>query len=303
MTTDDQGQYSLTRSLAERLSNAGRWGHDDERGTLNFITAAHVLRAVGLVRSGRVVSVSHDIGFDVTPQNPFPGQHRMMFRPAHAMIASDSVTIECHGLSMTHVDALSHMALDDQTYNNRSFSEIWKRDGLSFGSILPIADGIVTRGVLLDIAASRGCNWLERGDGVSVSDLEAAATLAGVEVCEGDALVVRVGLEAREAAMGIGSPDLRTGLLSECIEWLHDRSIAVFGGDCIERFPSDDPTCPTPLHAVALRAMGLVLIDNIAVEELSAVCHEESRYEFMFVAAPLRIPRGTGSPVNPLCLF
>ncbi len=288
--------------LARRLSNAGRWGPDDERGTLNHITPDSVVRASRLVQTGRIVSASHDVSFGVTPRNPRPGLHQMLYREDRASLA-DSVTLQCHGYAMTHIDALCHVTLDGRTYNDRKFDDVVSRDGLSFGSVLPLAAGIATRGVLLDIPRTRQESWLDRNATVIVSDLEAAEAASGVSVARGDALVVRVGLDAREAVTGPMVNDERTGLGTDCIEWLHDREVALFGGDCVERLPSDDPAWAHPLHSVGIARMGLVLVDNIAVEALAEACAEEERWEFLFVVAPLRLPRATGSAVNPLCIF
>jgi len=226
----------------------------------------------------------------------------MLFRENRSS-ACDAVMFEPHGYEITHIDGLAHVGLDGRSYNDRPFDEIVTRDGLTFGSVLPLADGIVTRGVLLDIPRSQGRDWLERGAEVSAADLERAETWAGVTVGRGDALVVRTGLDAREEATGLTSPDVRTGLGRDCIEWFYRREVAVFGGDCIEKLPSGDATYSHPLHSVGIARMGLVLVDHIAVEALSAVCVEEHRWEFFFAVAPLRIPKATGSPVNPLCIF
>jgi kynurenine formamidase len=298
MGTDSNG----LPEMALRLSNAGRWGPDDERGTLNHITAQTIVNASRLVQSGRVVSAAHDVNFSVTPSNPRPGLFQMLFREDRAS-AADSVTIPCHGYAMTHIDALCHVTLDGLTYNNRKAEEVVTRDGLTFGSVLPLADGIVTRGVLLDIPRARGERWLDREATVTVADLEAAEAAGGVTVGEGDALVVRIGLGAREAVTGQFPNNERTGLENACIPWMFERKVALFGGDCVERLPSDDPEWIHPLHSVGLARMGLVLVDNIAVEKLSEACQEEQRWEFFFTVAPLRIPKATGSAVNPLCIF
>ncbi|HZO97293.1 MAG TPA: cyclase family protein [Gaiellaceae bacterium] len=288
--------------LGKRLSNAGRWGLDDERGTLNFITQAKTLDSAQLIRSGRVVAAGHPFIMESTPAKPRAGYHRMLFRE-NGTSACDAVMIECHGYEITHVDALAHVSMDGTTYNERPFSEVITRDGLTFCSVMPLADGIATRGVLLDIPRSRDRPWLELGEEVTAADLELAENWAGVKVSRGDALIVRTGLEARERETGPLPPTVRTGLGPDCIEWLYRREVATFGGDCIEKLPSGDPKYSHPLHSVGIARMGLVLIDHIAVEELADVCVEEGRWEFFFMVAPLRIPKATGSPVNPLCIF
>jgi kynurenine formamidase len=219
------------------------------------------------------------------------------------MSAVDAVMIEPHGYEITHIDALGHVGMDGRSYNDRVFDDIVTRDGLMFGSVLPFGDGIVTRGVLLDIARSQDRRYLERGEEVTPADLERAEAWAGVRVGTGDALVVRIGLEPRERETGSMSYEIRTGLGIDCIPWLAEREVAMFGGDCFDKLPSGDPTYTHPLHSVGIARMGLVLLDHIAVEELGEACVAEGRWEFFFGVAPLRIPKATGSPVNPLCLF
>lgn len=295
------GAASVTE-LGSRLSNAGRWGPDDERGTLNFITPELTIRAAGLIRSGRIVPTGHVFRMEATVHKPRPGYQRMLYREDRES-AVDVVMMEPHGYEITHLDALAHVAMDGVAYNGRSFSEIVTRDGLSFGSVLPLASGIVTRGVLLDIPRAQGRAWLERGEEVTAADLDRAETWAGITVERGDALVVRVGLEARERATGEMPNDVRTGLGIDCLPWLHRREVALFGGDCVEQLPSGDAQYAHPLHSVGLARMGLVLVDHIAVETLAEACIDEKRWEFFFGVAPLRIPRATGSVVNPLCIF
>jgi kynurenine formamidase len=296
------GETQSLPDLGRRLSNAGRWGRDDERGTLNFITDQETLRAASLIRSGRVVAVGHPFNMEPTPAKPRAGYHRMLFRE-NGTSACDAVMIECHGYEITHVDALAHVSMDGTTYNDHPFPEVITRDGLNRLSVMPLADGIATRGVLLDVARSQDREWLERGEEVTPADLERAEEWAGLTVGRGDALIVRTGLEARERETGPLPPDVRAGLGVDCIEWLHRRQVATFGGDCFDRLPSGVPGYSHPLHSVGIARMGLVLVDHIAVEELGEVCADERRWEFFFVVAALRIPRATGSPVNPLCIF
>jgi kynurenine formamidase len=288
--------------LGARLSNAGRWGPDDERGTLNFVTDAETLKAAELIRKGRVVAVAQPFVMEATPAKPRPGYHRMLFRE-NGTSACDAVMMECHGYEITHIDALAHVSMEGTTYNGRPFSEVITRDGLTFCSVLPLADGIATRGVLLDIPRSQDRHWLDRGEEITAADLERTEEWAGVRLGRGDALLVRCGLDAREAETGRMDATVRTGLGIDCIEWLHDREVAVFGGDCFDQLPSGDPDFSHPLHSVGIARMGLVLIDHMAVEELADVCVAEQRWEFFFSVGALRIPRATGSPVNPLCIF
>jgi kynurenine formamidase len=145
--------------------------------------------------------------------------------------------------------------------------------------------------------------WLNPGEPVWPEDLDAAERLAGVKVMSGDAVFVRVGLSKREAAEGPEDPSRRAGLTAECLPWLHEREVAVYSGDCIEMLPQPYERLASPLHQIGLVAMGLSILDVPELEELAETCRSLSRYEFMVTYAPLRVLGGTGSAVNPICLF
>jgi kynurenine formamidase len=291
-------------ALFERCSNRGRWGPDDQLGTLNFVTPEKRRAAARLVRTGRAVSLARRLRRARSRNNPHPIAHRMLegLQP-DAVGSSDAVEIAPHGYAVTHLDALGHAFFSGSAWGGRRVADIVSNDGLAFADIVPQRLGVFTRGVLLDVARARGVSWLEAGDGVSLADLEAAEALAGVRVESGDAILVRVGLSPREQAQGEEDPSHRAGLLPECIPWLFEREVAVYGGDCIEQLPSGYPALPAPLHQVGLVAMGLVLLDNPELEELTGAVAEEGRAEFLLTCAPLPIPGATGSPVNPLAVF
>ena len=174
---------------------------------------------------------------------------------------------------------------------------------MTFASVHALREGIFTRGVLLDVAKARGVDYLRPDEGVYPEDLEAAEKMADVMVESGDAIFVRVGLGAREAVEGEENPSSRAGLMAECLPWIHEREVAVYSGDCIERMPSVYPLVPMPLHMIGLVAMGLVMLDNPDVECLAEAARTASRSEFLVTCAPLRIPGGTGSAVNPIAVF
>jgi kynurenine formamidase len=290
--------------LFDRLSNRGRWGTDDELGTLNFITPEKRISASHLVKRGLVVSLGHDLSTVPTSKNSTPILHRMLFLQHDGATACvDEISIAPHGVAITHADAIGHLFFEGGLYNGRRAADNLSPSGLAFGSVFAMREGIVTRGVLLDIAKARGDRWLEPTELVEREDLEAAERAGGVNVARGDVVVVRVGLEAREAVQGPEDPTRRAGLAADCLPWLYEREVAAFGGDCTEVIPSGYPRVPYPLHQVGFVSMGLVLIDNLAVERLAATTEEAATREFLFLCAPLRIPRGTGSPVNPLAVF
>ncbi len=294
--------------VLDQCSNTGRWGQDDELGTLNFITNEKRVAAARLVVTGDVVSLALDLDTSQSQNNHHPVVHQMLLcddldKTGHPLAAFDSVTITPHGMTMTHLDALSHANFEGRLYNGRRVPEEVRAAGLSFGSIYAMREGIVTRGVLLDVAATRGVPWLSPDEGIWPEDLEAAENLAGVRVESGDAIFVRVGLRAREAVEGPEDLSRRAGLTAECIPWLHERQVAIYSGDCFEFIPSPYPRMVVPLHVAGLCYMGMPLLDNPAVEQLARKAHELGRFEFLFSCAPVRLPRGTGAAVNPLAIF
>jgi kynurenine formamidase len=290
-------------ALFTECSNRGRWGDDDELGTLNYITPAKRVQAAGLVRTGRFVSLGRDIDTVQSAVNPQPAIHQMLFYNRHALTCVDSIALGIHGNATTHLDALGHIFWGERLYNGRNQAEVVTPGGLLYANIMAQKEGIFTRGVLLDVAAARGVPWLTPDQSVTPVDLEAAEQASGLDIEPGDAVVVHVGLEARERVEGAEDPRVRAGLDAAAVRWLHQRRVAVFTGDCFERIPQPYRRVPLPLHQVGLVAMGLVLLDNPTLSELVRVCASLGRAEFLLTAAPLRIPNGTGSPVNPIAGF
>ena len=291
------------RHLFRELCNRGRWGDDDQLGTLNYISAAKVAAAATLATNGRVVSIAHDIDTTPSKKNRRPAVFRMLDMGAQAMSSADEVTIAPHSITVTHVDALSHCFFRKQVYNGRAVADVITSDGALFGSVYAQRNGIVTRGVLLDVAASRSVDYLKPADTVTPQDLDVAERYSGCVVEPGDAVFVRVGLGAREAVEGLEDGSERAGLDLDCLRWLHSKQVSVYGGDCFDKIPSSYAGISHPFHAMALVAMGLIMIDNVATEPLADACREFARSAFMLVVAPLRIRNGTGSAVNPLCIF
>lgn len=291
-------------ALLDECSNAGRWGAEDEIGTLNLITPEKRLEAAALVRSGLVISIAHDLSAVQSPANPDPLVHRMhLVAYSTPGACLDSVLITTHGFSVTHMDALGHVNFRGRMYNDREAGDAITPQGLARCSVLAMKDGVFTRGVVLDVARARGVDWLELDDEVGSGDLDTAAEQAGVTIAPGDAIFVRVGLRAREAALGADDPMRRPGLAPDAIRWIHAHDIALYSGDCVERMPSGYETIPLPLHQIGLPAMGLAMLDNADMERLAATARDQGRAEFLFVCAPLPIPGGTGSAVNPLAVF
>lgn len=308
------------RRLFDDVDNASRWGPDDELGTLNYITPAKRIEAARLVRTGETVSLALPLAGRDAPLV----EHRMLSghrgRPPGGVPASagDFVGLDIHQPGLTHLDCVSHVASPDgRVYNRRRFEDVIGPDGVAFGSVYAQRHGIVSRGVLLDVAAALGVDWLEPTYGIRTADLDAAERYGGIGVGRGDVLVLRAGNETRTAAQG--RHRLSAGLAPECLRWLHQREVALYAGDAPEWITSagarvfgadsgefTDPfetAFPLPLHQIGLAAMGLVLLDHCRVDELAQNCARLGRHEFLFMVAPLPLVGVTGSPVNPIAVF
>jgi kynurenine formamidase len=291
------------------LSNWGRWGPDDELGTLNLITPAKRAQAGRLVREGISVTCSRLIVPEMAPDvTSIPPLHYMIRTGEHAPSSgpggsSDFIGLSFHGLTITHLDSLCHQFWDGKMYNGKPASLVGVEQKATAGHIDNAQNGVVTRGVLLDIAQVKGKDWLEAGEAVFTEDLEAAEEAQGVHVEEGDALLLRLGWYKRRQEVGPPASG-RPGLHAETLPWLHRRGVSIIAADASQDMePSGYSKLGLPIHRVGIVAMGLWLIDAANFEELVKVCRELGRWEFMFTVAPLRFYRATGSPVNPLAIF
>jgi kynurenine formamidase len=296
----------------DALSNWGRWGDDDRLGTMNYITPSKRAAAARLVRDGVTVSCAWDI--DTVPRVDHvagPAQRFMLGTgeapPAPGVRgggAMEFIGLVYHGYTVTHLDGLSHIFWDGRMYNGRPASRVTAWGGALDLPISDLATGVVTRGVLLDVA---GDTWLEPGTGVFPEDLEAAEARQGVSVAEGDVVLLRTGYGrmVRERGHYNVRTEGRAGWHPACLPWLHERGVAAIAGDtaCGNMPHPDYPSIHDPVHAIGIVAMGLWLIDNCDLEALHTACSERGRWEFLFMLSPLRVVGGTGSPANPLAIF
>lgn len=291
-------------ALFDEVNNAGRWGADDELGTLNYITPEKRIAAAALVREGRAMSIGRNLDTVQSPNNPQPVRHSMCYQSHYPIGAVDAVVIDMHGFSITHLDAVAHVYRDQDIYNGRKAADVTLPTGLSFADILAQRDGMFTRGVLLNIAAIRGTEWMEPDDGVYYADLVAAEKRQGIKVESGDCIFVYTGLQKREAAEGPENLGQRVGIMPDALRWMHEREISVYSGDCVDAFPNPySIRYVIYFHAISLAAMGLILLDIPALEPLLDVCEELDRSDFLLTMAPLRLKGGTGCPVNPIAVF
>jgi kynurenine formamidase len=296
---------SAAAELFRSCSNWGRWGEDDEIGTLNYVTRQVTLAALAEVRSGRVVPLARTLQTQWTASGGPGSVHlHMLYAGADPITCGELISIPVHGMDRTHSDALGHEFWAGHAYGGRNRDDIASRLGLTAADSLAQAGGVVTRGVLLDVCAARGVPWIPPGDGITAADLEAAEARTGARLRAGDAVIVHAGSDRRRAAgIADGSDGSREGLTPDCLPLLHDRQVALFAGDCIEQLPSTVPDLPYPLHQVGIASMGLFLVDSVRADRLAQACGEEGRSTFLFTVAPLPIAGGTGSPVNPLCVL
>lgn len=286
----------------ETLSNWGRWGEEDEAGTLNFITAESRTAAIAEVRRGLVVSCAMEI-------RPQPGSqvlHHMLETGgdpgAHSSL--DFMGIAAHGESITHVDALCHIFARRKMYNGFSADQVSSK-GANHNGISNAVGRMVGRGVLLDIPASKGLERLRPGTPIHPDDLEAAEAFGNVKVRSGDMLYVRTGRHVESPGRGEGdSAHALAGLHASCLPWLHSREVAVLGSDAISDVrPSGFRKMFLPVHVVAITAMGMTLIDNCHLEQLSRTTREFAQWSFLNVVSPLNFPGATGSAATPVALF
>ena len=240
------------QALFDAVSNWGRWGPDDERGALNHLTAAETRQTAGLIRSGRVVSLSRDFPTVPGPENPFPAHHHMVIAgddpciPGMGLeVSTDYIGIAFHGMASSHLDALCHVFQGGRMYNGFPATDV-KSTGARRNTVMTLKDGLVH------------------------DDSDVAGLEPGVA------------------------------------RWLHERKVAVLGGDGVhDPIPParQNIDWPMPIHMIGLVAMGLHLLDNLNLERVAEACADEQRHAFLLTLAPLRISGGTGSPLNPIAVF
>ncbi len=297
-------------ALFASVCNWGRWGADDERGALNELTPERVLAATKLVQSGQTVSLSQPLNTELGIDNPKPAEHRMTMLgdvdigSGSMRFAKDYIGVDYHNESHSHIDALCHVALNGALYNGRSTDSLTP-DGATADAIGVLANGLVGRGVLLDVPRLRGVSWLQPGEHVFPADLEGCERDQGVVVSAGDILLVRVGHARRLSEQGAWDmANAKAGLHPSCARFLADRGVAVLGSDGNnDTAPSTTEGIDYPIHALALNAMGVHLLDYLQFEDLLPVCERKRRWEFLLLASPLRISGGTGSPLNPIAIL
>ncbi|MGW7454326.1 cyclase family protein [Streptomyces sp. NPDC054787] len=311
MSTDPPQAPQVSReefdALFASVRTWGRWPAAD-RGAWNRVTPDHVRRAAALVRDGTVVPLGLPWNTRPGPDNTKPALHYMSdlgdVEPSEPATHKDFLAVDYHGKAVSHLDALSHVAYRGQLYDGHPAREVIGAGGARFGSVAALGP-LVTKGVLLDLPAVLGTDWLEPGHAVRARDVIDAERALGVGIDDGCAVLVRSGRFRRRRERGPWDVDAASaGLHVDALPLLAARGISLLGadGDSDVR-PSPVEGLHSPVHALAVTAMGVPLLDNLDLEALSAACAQAGRYEFMIVVTPLNVPGGTGSPVNPVALL
>lgn len=298
-------RHRMTAADVERwmteLSNWGRWGEEDELGAVNLITPAKRREAAQLVREGVSVSLARNAEMTGAVDNPYPFSQEMKMTPP---FASDVFSVRYHGFAHTHIDALCHLMHGGKLYNRFPETEVTEVGANKLG-ILELKNGIFTRGILMDIPRLRKVPYLDPATAIYPDDLEAWEKQAGVRVASGDAVFIRTGRWARRDEMGpwdVGKSS--AGLHASCVKWLRQRDVALVGSDAAsDVLPSQIEGADQPVHQLLLVAMGVPIFDNCDLEALGSEAEKQSRWEFLLTAAPLPVPGGTGSPLNPIATF
>lgn len=299
--------------IARRVNNWGRWGADDELGTLNLVTDEVVRTAAATVRTGRRIPLALPLHRDGLQTGLIPGRtnplHTMiqinyeMFGPDAVATSDDTVTMALQ--AATHWDALTHVSHSGTIYNGRPADTITPHDRARFSGIDKVPH-VVSRGVLLDVARAKGLDRLPPDHAVTPEDLAEAADFGGVTVTAGDVLLVRTGqlrllLDGDKHGYGFPSP----GLSVRTPEWFHAHDVAAVATDTLsfEIIPPEIENLWLAVHALDLVDMGMIQGQNWNLETLSTACAQESRYAFLLSAMPEPFLGATGTPVSPVAVL
>jgi kynurenine formamidase len=302
------------QELAQKVSNWGRWGDDDERGTLNLIDSAARLRGVAAANSGDALSLAINVDRNAPQEGGAPGR----FHPVHSMLSVNTTYTgndddACFNDDMlvlplsaaTHIDSLAHVTYSGKMYNGFPASMVRTPGGATKCGADKIGP-IVSRGVLLDLPALKGVERLEPGYAITDTDLDAAVEHARVTLEPGDVVLVRTGhMQHLHAGDQVTYNHDTPGQGLSTVEWVwrHDLG-AVFNDTYVfEVWPPEDWTCMMPVHMIQIRDMGLIQGQIFDLETLAVRCAEADRYEFLFSASPEPITGGCSAPVNPVAVL
>jgi kynurenine formamidase len=287
-------------ALFQQVKNWGRWGPDDQLGSANLVTPAKRRQAAALVKTGETVSLAHDVLTEKADDNASPFEHTML--RGNNM---DRYAVSYHGYAHSHIDALCHILYKEQTYNGYARADVNTDKGCTKLGIQNLKNGIVTRGVLIDIPRLRHVPYLEPGTPVYVEDLEAWEKKSGVKIASGDAILLRTGRWARRDKLGPWNVGQNAaGLHASVAPWIKARGVAFVGSDAAEDVvPSMVEGLTLPVHTLMITALGINLLDNQDLEALGDTAARLNRWEFMLTINPVPVIGGTGFPLNAIAMF
>ena len=286
--------------LFQQVKNWGRWGADDQLGSVNLITAAKRKQALSLAKTGQTVSLVHNPITDKAEDNSNPFEHTML-----QGFNMDRYAVSYHGYAHSHMDALCHILYKDQTYNGYARAVVNTEKGCTKLGIDNLKQGLITRAVLLDIPRLKNVPFLEPGTAVYQEDVEAWEKMAGVKIQAGDVILLRTGRWARRDKVGpwnVGRS--AAGFHASIIPFIKERGVAIVGSDAAsEVTPSMVDGVALPVHTLLITALGANILDNQDLEALAEVCAKLKRWEFMITINPIPVTGGTGSPMNTIATF
>jgi kynurenine formamidase len=286
--------------LFNEVKNWGRWGKDDNLGSANLVTPEKRRQAIALAKTGTSVSLAHNALTESAPDNQSPFEHTM-----NKGFTTDTVKVSFHGYAHSHIDALCHILYKGQTFNGYPTAEVNTEKGCTKLSIDNLKNGIVTRGVLLDIPRLKGVPYLEPGTAIYQEDIEAWEKQAGIKVSSGDAIFLRTGRWARRAKVGPWNLSQNAaGFHASVARWLKARGVAFAGSDdALDVTPSLVEGVALPVHTLVIPALGINIFDNQDLEAVAETAAKMKRWEFLLVLGPFPVTGGTGFPANALAIF
>ena len=287
-------------AMFEEINNWGRWGADDELGTMNLITTEKIREAAALVQSGITVSLAHNPIPEETPDNPDRAFNHTMGQS----LRSDTYEFTYHGYGVSHIDSLCHFLWNDRMYND-ILPSASTSDGCGKLGIQNLKSGIVTRGILLDFPVLKDVPFLEPQTPIYVEDIEAWEEQANVKVSPGDAIFIRTGRWARRAELGPWQISGNSaGLHASVLPWIKERGVSFVGSDAAtDVMPSLVEGLVQPVHTMLIAGFGTNIFDNMDLEAVANTAASENRWEFLLTAGPIPVEGGTGSPLNPIAVF
>ncbi len=286
--------------LFQQVKNWGRWGGEDQLGSVNLITAAKRTQALALAKTGQTVSLVHNPITDKAEDNNSPFEHTML-----QGFNMDRYAVSYHGYAHSHMDALCHILYKDQTYNGYARAVVNTEKGCTKLGIDNLKNGLITRAVLLDIPRLKGVPYLEPGTAVYQEDVEAWEKMSGVTIQSGDVILLRTGRWARREKMGpwnVGRS--AAGFHASIIPFIKARGVAIVGSDAAsEVTPSLVEGVALPVHTLLITALGVNILDNQDLEAVAELAAKLKRWTFMITINPLPVTGGTGAPMNTIATF